>query len=175
MTIRLLALVAALVAFPTFSFANSDALAFFQTNIANTQQILPSAKPSKRGLSRLDAAATGHGPAATVVSTLAAQHGVPQRLALAVCQVETRCRFGLVGRAGERGPLQIKLQTARGLGYQGTAAGLNGHAGAYWGVKHLAVAYRTCGTASGAAKLHNAGLASSCRGSGYARKVLAMM
>jgi soluble lytic murein transglycosylase-like protein len=99
--------------------------------------------------------------------------GVPRGLALSVCRVETKCRYGMVGRAGERGPLQIKLQTARGLGYSGSAAGLNGYNGAYWGMKHLQVAYQKCGNARGAARLHNAGLASSCGGSGYASRVVA--
>jgi soluble lytic murein transglycosylase-like protein len=99
--------------------------------------------------------------------------GVPRGLALSVCRVESRCHYGRVGRAGERGPLQIKLQTARGLGYSGGAAGLNGYQGAYWGMRHLAVAYKTCGTARGAARLHNAGLAAGCGGSRYASRVVA--
>ena len=116
---------------------------------------------------------SSEGPAAADVAKIADQMGVPRGLALSVCRVETKCRYGMVGRAGERGPMQIKLQTARGLGYTGGAAGLNGYNGAYWGMKHLQVAYQKCGNARGAARLHNAGLASSCGGSGYASRVVA--
>jgi hypothetical protein len=150
--------------------ANSDPLAFFQQ---------PQAAPSKDGGSSRSAGAEGRtaivGGAAADVARLADQMGVPRSLALSVCQVETHCQYGRVGRQGERGPLQIKLQTARGLGYTGGAAGLNGHAGAFWGMKHLAAAYARCGNARGAAKLHQAGLASSCSGSAYASRVLARM
>jgi soluble lytic murein transglycosylase-like protein len=149
--------------------ANADPLAFFQTAAAPATAPAAERGPSAR------ASARASGPAASAVIAAAAKLGVPQGLALAVCQVETRCRFGLVGRQGERGPMQIKLQTARGLGYSGSAAGLNGAEGAYWGVKHLAVAYKKCGTARGAARLHQAGLAAGCGGSGYASRVMAQM
>jgi soluble lytic murein transglycosylase-like protein len=150
--------------------ANTDALAFYQQQQTTAPKEAAPARPGRAA----DRAA-GHGPAAGDVARLAEQMGVPRALALSVCQVETRCRYGLVGRQGERGPLQIKLQTARGLGYSGSAGGLNGYQGAYWGMKHLAAAYARCGTARGAAKLHQAGLASSCSGSAYASRVLARM
>jgi soluble lytic murein transglycosylase-like protein len=176
MTIRLFALAAAFAAMPAVASANADALSFYQIDNAQKTETssdtkTPAAKTVR--VSRVERSLSGFGPAAGDVAALAAQHGVPRDLALSVCQVETRCRYGLVGRAGERGPLQIKLQTARGLGYTGNAAGLNGRAGAYWGVKHLAVAYRKCGSARGAARLHNAGLAASCGGSRYASRVVA--
>ncbi len=169
------ALVAAtlLVANISQASANDNPIAFF--NLPTE----PAATQTKDGLnareSRASRAATRatDGPASSDVAKLAAEMGVPHALALSVCRIESRCRYGMVGRAGERGPLQIKLQTARGLGYSGSAAGLNGYTGAYWGMKHLQVAYRTCGTARGAARLHNAGLASSCGGSAYASKVMA--
>jgi soluble lytic murein transglycosylase-like protein len=150
--------------------ANADALAFFQQ-----QQTTPAPAAASARAARSGGATADHGPAAADIVKLADQMGVPRNLALSVCQIETRCRYGMVGRQGERGPLQIKLQTARGLGYGGGAAGLNGHAGAYWGMKHLAAAYARCGNARGAAKLHQAGLASSCSGSAYASRVLARM
>jgi soluble lytic murein transglycosylase-like protein len=156
--------------------AASDPIAFINLNTA-------SAKPEAalRGERTRTARSTGGGrigglgPAAGDVARLADQMGVPRNLALSVCRVESHCNYGRVGRAGERGPLQIKLQTARGLGYTGGAAGLNGYTGAYWGMKHLAIAYKRCGTARGAAKLHNAGLASTCTGSAYASRVMARL
>jgi soluble lytic murein transglycosylase-like protein len=173
MTMRVIVLAAAFAAIPTLASANADALSFYQ--LQNTQPSEPSKaeKPAKKRTSRPERSTAGLGPAAKDVAAIAAQLGVPRGLALSVCKVETHCRYGLIGRAGERGPLQIKLQTARGLGYTGGAAGLNGHAGAYWGVKHLAAAYRICGSARGAARLHNAGLAAGCGGSRYASRVVA--
>jgi soluble lytic murein transglycosylase-like protein len=167
---------------PTTSYANSDPLAFIQLQQSAPNQAAGKARVDRKnaGVSRAERSASrgtsaGRGPAAGTVASLASQMGVPRNLALAVCSVESRCRFGLVGAAGERGPMQIKLATARGLGYRGGAAGLNGHAGAYWGVKHLAVAYNKCGTARGAARLHNAGLGSSCGGSAYTSRVMARL
>jgi soluble lytic murein transglycosylase-like protein len=153
--------------------ASGDALAFFQLN---QQQAKPAAAIERTRSARSGGGQIqGLGPAASDVARLADQMGVPRNLALSVCRVESHCHYGRVGRAGERGPLQIKLQTARGLGYTGGAAGLNGYTGAYWGMKHLAIAYKRCGTARGAAKLHNAGLASSCSGSAYASRVVARL
>ncbi|MGL4242705.1 MAG: hypothetical protein ACRCTI_16455 [Beijerinckiaceae bacterium] len=153
--------------------ANTDPLAFYQPASPQQESVARRAATQPRARGRGDA--SGLGGATQDVIRLAAQMGVPQALALSVCRIESRCRYGLVGRQGERGPLQIKLQTARGLGYSGTAGGLNGPTGAYWGMRHLAEAYRRCGTARGAAKLHNAGLAASCSGSGYASRVMARM
>jgi soluble lytic murein transglycosylase-like protein len=168
--------------FPTISYANSDPLAFIQLQQSAPIQAAGKARVGRQNgrVSRAERSASrgisaGRGPAAGAVASLAARMGVPRNLALAVCSVESRCRFGLVGAAGERGPMQIKLATARGLGYRGGAVGLNGYAGAYWGVKHLAVAYNKCGTARGAARLHNSGLGSSCGGSAYTSRVMARL
>lgn len=101
----------------------------------------------------------------------ARRHGVPVRLALATIAVESRGNCRALGRAGELGPLQIKLGTARGLGYRGSAAGLrNCGAGLYWGMRHLALSYRKCGSAV----LHQKGLGGSCGRSSYAAKVQRM-
>jgi soluble lytic murein transglycosylase-like protein len=171
LTLTALAAASLLVACSQAAFANDNPLAFYSLP---KEQTATTPAASARN-SRVDRTVTrsADGPAAADVAKIADQMGVPRGLALSVCRVETKCRYGLVGRAGERGPLQIKLQTARGLGYSGGAAGLNGHAGAYWGMKHLQVAYQKCGNARGAARLHNAGLASSCGGSGYASRVVA--
>jgi soluble lytic murein transglycosylase-like protein len=147
--------------------ASTDAIAFFQQPQTPVPPDAPTAP--QRGVKASVGGATAD------ILRLADQMGVPRGLALAVCRIESHCNYGRIGRQGERGPLQIKLQTARGLGYTGTAAGLNGYQGAYWGMRHLAAAYKRCGTARGAAKLHNAGLASSCSGSSYASRVVARM
>ncbi len=160
-----------LVAVSQTASANDNVLAFFNQQNQPVATVKAAPVDTKQG--NHAGMRNGDGPASADVAKIAEQMGVPRGLALSVCRVETKCRYGLVGRAGERGPLQIKLQTARGLGYTGGAAGLNGHAGAYWGMKHLQVAYQKCGTARGAARLHNAGLASSCGGSQYASRVIA--
>lgn len=149
--------------------ASENPLAFFQKN----EPVLKQERVSAGRAAGEAGSLAGLGPAAGDVARLAAQMGVPQGLALSVCRVESRCRYGLVGSAGERGPLQIKLQTARGLGYSGGAAGLNGYQGAYWGMRHLAAAYKICGNARGAARLHQAGLAAGCGNSRYASRVMA--
>jgi soluble lytic murein transglycosylase-like protein len=56
---------------------------------------------------------------------------------------ESRYRPGLVGRGGAIGMMQIKLATARGLGYTGTAEGLRDpETNLTYAVKYLAGAYR---------------------------------
>ncbi len=84
----------------------------------------------------------------------ARKFGVPVATALAVCRVESGFRCSAVGAVGELGLLQIKLATARGIGYRGSRrALLNCSTGAYWGMKHLAMAIRRGGVWK-----HNAGL-----------------
>lgn len=57
-----------------------------------------------------------------MVSRTAARYGVPPKLAIKVAQVETGNKCGVVGSHGERGPLQIKPQSAAGLGYKNIRA-----------------------------------------------------
>jgi soluble lytic murein transglycosylase-like protein len=100
-----------------------------------------------------------------LIQRSAQRHGVPVRLAIAVSHVESRHRCDARGRAGELGPLQVKPATARGLGYRGPASALRSCGpGLEWGMRHLAAAYRKCGSKAGAARLHNRGLGSSCSG-----------
>jgi len=123
-----------------------------------------------------DAGSDERSTVARRISEVAARHGVPASLALAVARVESNMRCQARGRAGELGPLQIKPATARGLGYSGPASALNScGAGLEWGMRHLAVAYRQCGSAAGAAALHNRGLASSCTRTAYSSRVTRVM
>jgi soluble lytic murein transglycosylase-like protein len=110
------------------------------------------------------------------ITEVAARHGVPAGLALAVARIESNMRCQARGRAGELGPLQIKPATARGLGHSGPASALNScGAGLEWGMRHLAVAYKRCGSAAGAAALHNRGLASACSRTAYSHRVTRLM
>ena len=58
-----------------------------------------------------------------LVATHAKANGVPEALVHRVIVRESRYQPGLVGRGGTIGLMQIKLATARSLGYTGDAAG----------------------------------------------------
>jgi soluble lytic murein transglycosylase-like protein len=59
-----------------------------------------------------------------LIATYASASGVPVSLAHAVIRVESNYNPGMRGSAGEIGLMQVKLQTARGMGYRGTAKAL---------------------------------------------------
>ena len=78
-----------------------------------------------------------------LISSQAQANGVPEALVHRVIQRESRYQAGLTGRGGCIGLMQIKLATARGLGYTGDAAGLRDpNTNLTYGVKYLAGAYR---------------------------------
>jgi soluble lytic murein transglycosylase-like protein len=80
-------------------------------------------------------------------SELVARHaqanGLPVALVHRVIMRESRYNASLIGRDGTIGLMQIKLATARGLGYTGTAQGLRDpDTNLTYAVKYLAGAYR---------------------------------
>ncbi|MGO8913102.1 MAG: transglycosylase SLT domain-containing protein [Bradyrhizobium sp.] len=78
-----------------------------------------------------------------LVARHAAANGVPEALVHRVIVRESRYQAGLVGRGGTIGLMQIKLATARSLGYTGTAEGLRDpDTNLTYAVKYLAGAYR---------------------------------
>jgi len=78
-----------------------------------------------------------------LVATHAAANGVPAVLVHRVIVRESRYQPRLVGRGGTIGLMQIKLPTARSLGYTGDAEGLRDpNTNLTYGVKYLAGAYR---------------------------------
>jgi soluble lytic murein transglycosylase-like protein len=78
-----------------------------------------------------------------LVAKHAAANAVPEALVHGVIGRESRYRPGLVGRGGTIGLMQIKLATARSLGYTGDAAGLRDpNTNLTYAVKYLAGAYR---------------------------------
>lgn len=78
----------------------------------------------------------------SMVATHAAANGVPESLVHRVIVRESGYRPQLVSR-GNIGLMQIKLGTARGLGYTGTAEGLRDpETNLTWAVKYLAGAWR---------------------------------
>jgi len=81
-----------------------------------------------------------------LIATHAAANGVPESLVQRVIVRESRYNPRLIGRCGCLGLMQIKLGTARSLGYEGNAQGLlDPETNLTYGVKYLAGAYRTAG------------------------------
>jgi soluble lytic murein transglycosylase-like protein len=83
----------------------------------------------------------------TLVATHAQANGVPEALVHRVIVRESRYQPALVGRGGTIGLMQIKLATARSLGYTGTAEGLRDpETNLIYGIKYLAGAYHAAGS-----------------------------
>ena len=78
-----------------------------------------------------------------LVASHAQANGVPEALVHRVIVRESRYQPHLIGRGGTIGLMQIKLATARSLGYTGTAEGLRDpNTNLTYAVKYLAGAYR---------------------------------
>jgi soluble lytic murein transglycosylase-like protein len=94
------------------------------------------------GLTLPQAAFAGEAEYAEMVAVHARANGVPEALVHRVIMRESRYQPGLVGHGGTIGLMQIKLATARGLGYTGDAAGLrDANTNLTYAVKYLAGAY----------------------------------
>ena len=94
----------------------------------------------------------------TMIAAHAQANGVPEALVHRVIRRESRYQPHLVGRCGCIGLMQIKLATARGLGYTGDAAGLRDpNTNLTYGVKYLAGAYRAANGDLGRAMHYYAG------------------
>jgi soluble lytic murein transglycosylase-like protein len=95
-----------------------------------------------------------------IIARHAKAQGVPFDLARAVVWHESRYKVNAIGRAGERGLMQIKPATARGLGYRGDASGLHDpEVNIQYGMKYLGKAYQLAsGDLCQTVLLYNAGL-----------------
>jgi len=103
-----------------------------------------SAKAETRA-SRALAAPAGSEGIKAIVARHAAANGVPFSLADAVVRVESRYN-PRASHAGNYGLMQIRHQTARGMGYSGSASGLlDAETNARYGMKYLAMAYKMAG------------------------------
>ena len=92
-----------------------------------------------------------------MVTSHAAANGVPVELVHRVIMRESRYRPHVVSK-GNYGIMQIKLATARGLGYTGTAQGLlDPETNLTYAVKYLAGAYRAANGNSDRAVRYYAG------------------
>lgn len=82
----------------------------------------------------------------SMISGHAAANGVPADLVHRIIVRESRYNASAVGRGGTYGLMQIKLGTARALGYTGSAQGLRDpDTNLTYAVKYLAGAYRAAG------------------------------
>jgi soluble lytic murein transglycosylase-like protein len=78
-----------------------------------------------------------------MVANHAQANGVPEALVHRVIVRESKYHPNLIGRGGTIGLMQIKLATARGVGYTGSAEGLRDpDTNLMYGVKYLAGAWR---------------------------------
>src|SRR3954452_10414103 len=90
-----------------------------------------------------DAMAQSRAQYDSMVASHARANNVPEALVHRVIVRESKYHANLVGRGGTIGLMQIKLPTARGLGYNGDDADLRDpETNLAWGVKYLAGAYR---------------------------------
>jgi soluble lytic murein transglycosylase-like protein len=88
-------------------------------------------------------ALAGHGKLDAMIRTQAKANAVPEALAHRVILRESRYQPELIGHGGCIGLMQIKLGTARGLGYRGDEKGLRDPSiNLTYGMKYLGGAYR---------------------------------
>ena len=94
------------------------------------------------GLMSPQAVFAGEAEYSEMVAAHARANGVPEALVHRVIMRESRYQPQLIGHGGTIGLMQIKLATARGLGYTGDAAGLRDpDTNLTYAVKYLAGAY----------------------------------
>lgn len=109
-----------------------------------------------------------------VIVMAARHHNVPESMALAVAETESKFNCDAVGKAGEIGLFQIKPTTAFLLGYAGSVQGLKDcTTNAFFGALHLKRALVSCGGDQACAiSRHNRGLRAKPKpASAYNKKV----
>ena len=105
-----------------------------------------------------------------MIASHAQANGVPVALVHRVVVRESRYRPHVIGKGGAMGLMQIKVATARGLGYTGTARGLlDPETNLTYAVRYLAGAYLVAGGNFNRAVMHYA------RGYYYAAKRKGML
>lgn len=111
---------------------------------ATTASIAPAAEKAEPQAKPAAAPVGGDGLKG-IVARHAAANGVPFALADAIIRIESRYN-PRAAHAGNFGLMQIRHQTARGMGYSGGAGGLlDAETNARYGMKYLAEAYRMAG------------------------------
>jgi soluble lytic murein transglycosylase-like protein len=132
------------------SSSSFDATSYFR--IPDQNAGLPGARTEREPNRFRSNSAHASKPYHSIIARHAAIEGIPVALAHAVIRIESNYRPNARGRAGEIGLMQIKLKTARGMGYRGSAEGLyDVETNIKWGMKYLGRAHDlgggdTCGT-----------------------------
>ncbi len=97
---------------------------------------------------RIAAADRGNGRYDELIARYASENDVPVSLAHAVVSVESNYNPKLRGSAGEIGLMQVKLSTARGMGYRGSAKKLyEPETNIRYGMEYLGAARKLVGAA----------------------------
>lgn len=107
------------------------------------------------------------------VKDAAKRHNVPQKLALAVADVESRFQCHARSSAGARGVMQVMPRTARGVGVHGNL--FDCKVGAEAGMRYLSAIIRKHGVSCASISLYNRGSHAKPVCTAYGRKVLARM
>ena len=98
------------------------------------------------GIAPASRVAPGERPYDSMIASHASSNGIPAELVHRVIVRESRYRANAMGGGGASGLMQIKLATARSMGYRGSAAGLlDPDTNLTYGVRYLAGAYRAAG------------------------------
>ena len=107
----------------------------------------------------MSSVANAASPYDRIIAKYAASYGVPIAMAHAVVSIESGYHPSKRGSAGEIGLMQVKLQTARGMGYRGSAKGLyNPETNIRYGMAYLGAARKLGGkTVCGTVLKYNAG------------------
>jgi len=123
-----------------------------------------------------DAMAQSRAQYESMVATHARANNVPEALVHRVIVRESKYHANLVGRGGTIGLMQIKLPTARGLGYTGDAAGLRDpDTNLAYGIKYLAGAWRAAnGDHNRAMRITQAAIITSQSSSGWSGPILSL-
>jgi soluble lytic murein transglycosylase-like protein len=126
------------------------------------------------GKSKADLAAQRY---ASLIVKYARANDIPVELARAVVKHESRYDAAATGQAGEIGLMQIKLATARGMGYKGSAEALYDPAtNIRWGMKYLGQARKLAGGSQcGTLSRYNGGHGTKRMIRGYCKKVVQAM
>lgn len=115
------------------------------TSLIALAATLSPASAQERRVATLDANGNSSGNLDALIARHAAANNVPEELVRRVIKRESGGNPRVVSK-GNFGLMQIKLATARGLGYRGTAAGLlDADTNMTYAVKYLAGAYHVAG------------------------------
>lgn len=126
--------------------------------------LVPVSAPAPRNaLTPPASSGADNAPILTLVDKHASANGIPAAFARAVVRIESNFNPRATGRAREVGLMQIKFETARGIGFTGTREELyDPDTNLRWGMKYLAMAWKLGGaTPCGAVLRYQAGHAAS--------------